>query len=100
MIEDKIEVVRGSGNIYADVGLPDAETLKIKSMLAIAIIKRQDELLITVRATAKMAHCDTADIQRIRNADWRRFSIDRLLRFATRLGCKVELRLLGEKIAA
>ncbi len=97
--KDQIEVVHGSGNIYADVGLPDAEAKQIKARIAIAIMKRQDALKLTARAAAKLAGCDAADIQRIRNADWSKFTIDRLLRYAMRMGCKVELKVSLPKAA-
>jgi len=32
---DGIEVQRGSGNVFADLGLPDADKLKIKTGLVI-----------------------------------------------------------------
>jgi hypothetical protein len=32
---DGVEVEMGSGNVFADVGLPDADKLKIKSGLVI-----------------------------------------------------------------
>lgn len=97
--EDRIEVVHGSGNIYADVGLPDADIKQVKSRIAIAILKQQDALKLTARAAAKLAGCDAADIQRIRNADWSKFTIDRLLKYATRMGCKVELKITLPKAA-
>ena len=36
---DGIEVEIGSGNVFADLGLPDAEKLKIKSGLLVEISK-------------------------------------------------------------
>jgi predicted XRE-type DNA-binding protein len=38
-IIDGVEVQRGSGNVFADLGLPDAEKLKIKSGLVVEIRK-------------------------------------------------------------
>ena len=98
-LEDEIEIVRGSGNIYADVGLPDAEARLMKGQIAIAIIKQQNALKLTARAAAKLAGCDPADIQRIRNAEWSKFTIDRLLKYATRMGCKVEIKVTLPKAA-
>ena len=40
-IIDGIEVDRGSANVYADLGLPDAERLKIKTGLVIEIRDRK-----------------------------------------------------------
>ena len=36
---DGVEVEMSSGNVFADVGLPDADKLKIKSGLVIEITK-------------------------------------------------------------
>ena len=49
---------------------------------------------LSVREGAKVAKVDAADIQRIRNADLSRFTLDRLVRIAYRLGRKVELHVL------
>jgi len=48
-----IEVRRSSGNVYADLGLPDAEKLKIKSGLVIQIRKAMRRLDLTQQAAAK-----------------------------------------------
>ena len=46
-IIDGIKVEIGSGNIFADLGLPDAEKLKIKSGLLIEISKAIRRLELT-----------------------------------------------------
>lgn len=96
---DENEFVRGSDNVFADFHFVDAEALHLKARIAAAIMKRQDELGMTIRAVAKLAGCDPADIQRIRNLDIARFTIDRLLKYATRMGCKVELKVTLPKAA-
>jgi predicted XRE-type DNA-binding protein len=98
-MNDENEFVRGSDNVFADFHFADAEALHMKARIAAAIMRRQDELGITVRAVAKLAGCDPADIQRIRNVDIARFTIDRLLKYATRMGCKVELKVSLPKAA-
>ena len=50
---DGIEVQRSSGNVYADLGLPDAEKLKIKTGLVIEIRKAMRHLRLTQQAAAK-----------------------------------------------
>jgi len=42
-----VEVQRSSGNVFADLGLPDAEKLKIKTGLAIEIRKAMRILGLT-----------------------------------------------------
>jgi predicted XRE-type DNA-binding protein len=46
-IVDSIEVRRGSGNVYTDLGLPGAEKLKIKTDLVIEIRKGMCRLELT-----------------------------------------------------
>ena len=98
-MNDETEFFRGSGNAFADLGFAEAENLKFKAHLAASIIMRQDALKITVRAAAKLAECDPADIQRIRNVDVAKFTIDRLMKYATKMGCKVELKVTMPKAA-
>lgn len=98
-MSDKIEIVRGSGNVFADLADPDAETKHLKALVGAKIIDVLDRERLTARVAAKLAGCDAADIQRIRNADLARFSLDRLVRYALRLGCKVEVKVKLPKAA-
>ncbi len=47
-----IEVSRGSGNVFADLELPDAETLQIKTGLVIEIRRAIRQLRLTQQAAA------------------------------------------------
>lgn len=96
-MNDDLEVIRGSGNIFADFGDADAETKKMKADIAAEIIITLDRRKLTARAGAKIAKVDAADIQRIRNADLSRFTIDRLVRIAYRLGRSIEMKVLPER---
>ena len=96
---DKIEVIRGNGNVFADCNDADAEAKKMKAMIAAEIIATLNKRGMSVRAGAKLAQIDASDIQRIRNADLSRFTIDRLVRVAYRLGRSVEMRVLPDQAA-
>ncbi len=96
---DILEVIRGSGNVFADCGDADAEAKKMKAIIAAEIIATLDRRNLSVRAGAKLAQVDASDIQRIRNADLSRFTIDRLVRVAYRLGRFVEMRVLPDQAA-
>ena len=52
-IIEGVEVQRSSGNVFADLGLPDAEKLKIKTGLVIEIRKAMRALGLTQQAAAK-----------------------------------------------
>lgn len=91
---DDTEMMRGTGNVFADFGDADAEAKRMKASIAAEIIATLNERRLTARAAAKVARVDAADIQRIRNADLSRFTIDRLVRVAYRLGRRVEVNVL------
>jgi predicted XRE-type DNA-binding protein len=50
---NEIEVRRGTDNVFADLGLPDAEALKVKAGLVIEIRKAMRGLGLTQQAAAK-----------------------------------------------
>jgi predicted XRE-type DNA-binding protein len=92
MKSEEIEIVRGSGNVFRDLGhaSPDAEQLK--AILAVEIIKMLDRQNLTVRAAHTQTGIAAADFSRIRNADLGRFTLDRLLSIINRLGSRVDVR--------
>lgn len=93
MSDGDFEIVRGSGNIFADFGDPDAETKLMKARLAAEIIAVLDNRKITVREAEKITGVAAADISRVRNADLAKFTLDRLLRILHRLAPSVEVNM-------
>jgi len=85
-------IVRGSGDVFADLGFADAPMMRLKSRLASEIARALDRRELSVRAAAGEAGATAADLSRIRNADLDRFTLDRLVRIAERLGCRVEIK--------
>jgi predicted XRE-type DNA-binding protein len=84
-MNDDLQLMRGTGNLFADLGDADAEAKKLKAIIAAEIITTLNTRKLTVRAAGELTRIDPADIQRIRNADLSRFTIDRLVRVAYRL---------------
>ena len=89
---DADDLVRGSGNLFADLGFPDALLMRLKSRVATEIVHARDRRGLSARAAAKETGTTAADLSRIRNADLDRFTLDRLVRIAEGLGCRVEIR--------
>ena len=93
MKNEPMEVIRGSGNVFRDLGRADADVHQFKSLLAAEIIKVLDRDGLTVRAAYERTGIAAADFSRIRNADLGRFTLDRLVGIINRLGARVELKL-------
>jgi len=90
--DEKLDVVRGSGNIFRDLGHPHADAEQLKAVLAAEIIKTLDRERLTVRAAHARTGIAAADFSRIRNADLGRFTLDRLMAILNRLGARVEVK--------
>ena len=86
------DLVRGSGSLFADLGFADAPLMRLKSRVATEIVRVLDRRGVSARGAAKNAGATAADLSRIRNADLDRFTLDRLVRIAERLGCRVEIK--------
>jgi len=91
MKSEKLEVVRGSGNIFRDVGHKNADAEQFKAILAAEIIKALDREGLSLRAAHGRTGIAAADFSRIRNADLGRFTVDRLMSIINRLGSCVEV---------
>lgn len=100
MSADDFELVRGSGNVFADFGHPNAEAEQLKAILAARIIRVLDERGLTVRAAEDLTGTAAADFSRIRRVKLDRFTIDRLMLILSRLDQRVEVEVrFGEKAA-
>jgi predicted XRE-type DNA-binding protein len=89
---EKLEVVRGSGNAFRDLGHKSADVEQFKAILAAEIIKALDREGLSVRAAHSRTGIAAADFSRIRNADLGRFTVDRLMSIINRLGSRVEVK--------
>jgi predicted XRE-type DNA-binding protein len=91
MSED-IEIVRGSGNVFRDLGMENAEAQQLKALLAAEIIKTLDKRGLSVREAHARTKIAAADFSRIRQVKLERFTVDRLMLILDRLGQDVKVR--------
>jgi len=89
--EESLDLIRGSGNIFRDVGCPSPEASQLKALLATAVVSLMDRDGLTAREAQRLTGIDAADFSRIRNADFRRLSIERLMTINARLGSRIEV---------
>ena len=82
---------RGSGNVFADLGLPDADTHLLKANLVTRIeaIIRQRKL--TKTQAADLLGLSQPDVSRLLRGNFRDYSMERLLRLLMALGQDVEI---------
>ncbi len=92
MKDQDFDIIRGSGNVYRDVGDANADVKQLKAILAAAIIKSLDKQELSVRKAAAHTGIAAADFSRIRNADLGRFTVDRLMTIINRLGSRIDVK--------
>ena len=91
MKKKELELIRGSGNVYRDLGKENADIEQFKAILAAEIIKTLDREGLSVRNAHVRTGIAAADFSRIRNADLDRFTVDRLMSIINRLGSRIEV---------
>ena len=99
MKTQKIEVKRGSGNVFRDLGKKDADIAQLKAILAAQIIKVLDQESLSVRKAHARTGIAAADFSRIRNADLGRFTVDRLMSILNRLGARLDVKVKVRRAA-
>jgi predicted XRE-type DNA-binding protein len=87
----KIEHETSSGNVFADIGLPNAEEHHLKAKLVLKIERLMQERGLKQVAAAALFGVKQPDISKMLRGDFRQFSVERLMRFLVILGQDVEI---------
>ena len=93
MKKEQLEIIRGSRSIYRDFNITDADVRQLKAILAAEIIKALDRGELSVRKAQSLTGIDAGDFSRVRNADFRRVSVERLMAMINGLGSRVEVKI-------
>ena len=94
---DGVEVHRGSGNVFADRGLADAEKLKIKSGLVFEIRKAMRSRGLTQQEAAKLIGITQPKVSDMMRGDFSNLSERKLMDCLTRLGYDIEIKVRPAK---
>jgi predicted XRE-type DNA-binding protein len=86
-----IEVVEGSGNVFADIGLPNPEERLAKADLAIRIASAIRGRRLTQARAARILKIDQPKVSRLLRGRLSGFSTERLMHFLTLLGRDIEI---------
>src|ERR1019366_2689034 len=74
-----MELERGSGNVYRDFGRPNAGLEQARAIIAAKIINILDDRKLSIRDAEKLTGVSHSEFSRIRNAQLRRFTLDRMI---------------------
>lgn len=90
--KEKIELVRGSGNVFRDFGDPNADIEQLKAILAAKIIGILDARKLSTRKAEGLTGVKHSEFVRIRNANLSRFTADRLISILNKLDQQVDVK--------
>ncbi len=89
--KSKTDVVQSSGNVFADLGLPNAEEKQTKVRLAVAINHIIGSQRLSQVAAARRLNINQPKISALSNYRLDGFSVERLMNFLTALDQDIEI---------
>ena len=87
----KTPVTQSSGNVFADIGMPNPEEHLIKAELVHRIAAIIEAEGMKQADTAERLGIAQPDVSKMLNGNFRQFSVERLMRFLVALGHDVEI---------
>jgi predicted XRE-type DNA-binding protein len=90
-LSGRIEVEKSSGNVFADLGLPDAEERMTKALLSRAIVKAIKARGLTQIQAAAVLGTTQPKVSDVVRGNLAGFTIDRLIRYLTALNMDVRI---------
>lgn len=92
-MSNKVEILRGSGNVFSDFGHADAGLEQARAILAAEVIRMLDGRGLSTRDAEKLTGVAHSEFSRIRNAKLDRFTLDRMIAILGKLDENVEVRI-------
>lgn len=99
MTDDDLELVRGSGNVYRDFDCPEPDLAQACALVAGRILAFLADHAISNTEAERRTGIAHSEFSRIRHAELRRFTLDRLITILQMLDPEAEVRLIVESRA-
>jgi predicted XRE-type DNA-binding protein len=84
-------VTVGSENVFADLGLPDAETHYLKAQLVAEIMRAARARKLTQTGLGRAIGVSQPEVSRMFHGHFREYSVERLMHFLTALDREIEI---------
>jgi predicted XRE-type DNA-binding protein len=85
------DVKISSGNIFADIGLPNPEEHLLKAQLVVKITSLMKQRKLKQREAAELFSMTQPDVSKMLRGHFHQFSVERLMRFLVALDQNVEI---------
>jgi predicted XRE-type DNA-binding protein len=91
--DQKIAFEESSGNVFADLGLEDADELFTRAQIGFFVFKILEAKKLKQREIATVLGIAQSDVSHLMNGHFSRFTTDKLLHFLKRLDQKVTIQI-------
>jgi predicted XRE-type DNA-binding protein len=89
----EIAYIEGSGNVFADLGLEDADEHFTRAQIGFHVYKLLEEKSLKQREIATLLGMKQPEVSHLMNGHFSRFTTDKLLSFLKKLDQKVTIRI-------
>ena len=86
-----MDIVKGSDNIFADIGLRNADELLARAQIGVEVVKILKERKLKQREIAEVLAIKQSEVSHLMNGHFHRFSEGKLMAFLKRLDRQVTL---------
>lgn len=93
----KIEYEEGSGNVFADLGLDDANELFARAQIGIHVFNLLKKRGLKQKEISKLLGIAQPDVSHLMNGHFNRFTTDKLMEFLRCLDQKVIIKISPHK---
>jgi predicted XRE-type DNA-binding protein len=91
MTKRKIEVYEGSGNVFADLGLPNPEERLLKAKIVSELHRLTKQRGLTQVKAAKLVGIHQPDLSLLLRGDFDDYSVERLMKMLTAFEHDIEI---------
>lgn len=86
-----VDVYQSGGNIFTDLGLPDAESHFLKAQLVAELYRLTNARKLTQSKAGELMGISQPEVSRLFKGSFREYSVERLMAFLTAFDCDVEI---------
>jgi predicted XRE-type DNA-binding protein len=91
MMTKKVEVHAGNPNVFAELGLPDADAHFLKAQIVAELYRLTNEQALTQARAGALMGISQPEVSRLFKGHFREYSLERLMGFLTAFDRDVEI---------
>lgn len=94
------DIIRGSGNVFEDLGFENSAEYKAKADLALQVIQIIEKRKLTQKEAANLIGAKQPDISKLKNGNLEGFTLDRLFSFLLKLDRSIQIQVTKPRAKA